>query len=201
MFSRLYDESRMNTTLLPSDYMLAFDSREPIMIAQVAEDEIEARVGLEQAPMIRPATEADVPAIVRVVNENARLGHLLPRSAENIRASLPNWLVAEVDGLVVGIGSLLTMSPTLVEVRSLAVLPNYRRYGVGALLVRELVEQARARGIPTVFALTRAVSFFERLGFVVTDRDRFPEKVWKDCVICPLQHACDETAVVYELNI
>ena len=170
------------------------------MIAQVAEDEIETRIALDQTPLIRPATDADVPAIVSVVNENARLGHLLPRSAENIRASLPNWLVAEVGGLVVGIGSLLMMSPTLVEVRSLAVLPSYRHYGVGALLVRGLVEQARERGIPTVFALTRAVSFFERLGVVVTDRDRFPEKVWKDCVVCPLQHACDETAVVYELG-
>lgn len=169
------------------------------MIAQVAEDQIRAKGTLEHAPIVRPATEADVAAIVGVVNENARLGHLLPRSAENIRASLPNWLLAEVDGRVVGIGSLLTMSPTLVEVRSLAVLPSYRRYGVGALIVRGLVEQAQARGIPTVFALTRAVSFFERLGFSVSDRARFPEKVWKDCVVCPLQHACDETAVVLEL--
>jgi amino-acid N-acetyltransferase len=170
------------------------------MITRVAEDQVYITAALADAPVIRLATEADVPAIVSVVNENARLGHLLPRSAENIRASLPNWLVAEVDGQVVGIGSLLAMSPTLVEVRSLAVLPNYRRYGVGALLVRGLVGQARERGIPTVFALTRVVSFFERLGFVVTDRDRFPEKVWKDCVVCPLQHACDETAVVYELD-
>ena len=169
------------------------------MIAEVAEDQIRAKGTLTHAPVVRPATEADVAAIVGVVNENARLGHLLPRSAENIRASLRNWLVAEVDGRVVGIGSLLTMSPTLVEVRSLAVLPSYRRYGVGALVVRGLVEQARARGIPTVFALTRAVGFFERLGFSVSDRARFPEKVWKDCVVCPLQHACDETAVVLEL--
>jgi amino-acid N-acetyltransferase len=169
------------------------------MITRVAEDQVYITAAPADAPVIRPATDADVPAIVSVVNENARLGHLLPRSAENIRASLPNWLVAEVDNQVVGIGSLLAMSPTLVEVRSLTVLPNYRRYGIGALLVRGLVEQARERGIPTVFALTRAVSFFERLGFVVTDRDRFPEKVWKDCVVCPLQHACDETAVVLEL--
>jgi amino-acid N-acetyltransferase len=170
------------------------------MIARVAEDQIYITAAPLSAPIVRPAAEADVPAIVEVVSENARLGHLLPRSAENIRSSLPNWLVAEVDGRVVGIGSLLAMSPALVEVRSLAVLPNYRRYGVGALIVRELIEQARERGIPTVFALTRAVSFFERLGFVITNRERFPEKVWKDCVICPLQHACDETAVVYELD-
>jgi len=180
-------------------YVLAFVAREPTMITRVTEDQVYITATSLEAPVIRPATEADVPAIVAVVNENARLGHLLPRSAENIRASLANWLVAEVGGLVVGIGSLLTMSPTLVEVRSLAVLPSYRRYGIGALLVRGTEEQARERGIPTVFALTRAVSFFERLGFRVTDRARFPEKVWKDCVVCPLQHACDETAVVLEL--
>ena len=170
------------------------------MIAQVAEDQIGARVTPESAPLIRAATDADVPAIVEVVNANARLGHLLPRSADNIRTSLPTWLVAEVDGSVVGIGSLLTMSPTLVEVRSLAVLPSYRRYGVGALLVRGLVERARARGMPTVFALTRAVPFFERLGFTITAKERFPEKVWTDCVICPLKERCDETAVVLELD-
>ena len=170
------------------------------MIAQVAEDQIYITANLSEAPLVRPATEADVPAIVEVVAANARQGHLLPRSADNIHASLPTWLVAEVGGRVVGIGSLLAMSPTLVEVRSLAVLPSHRRYGVGALLVRGLVERASARRIPTVFALTRAVSFFTKLGFVITNRERFPEKVWKDCVICPLQHACDETAVELDLT-
>src|SRR5262245_9084329 len=149
--------------------------------------------------VVRPAVDSDVQAIANVVNQHARQGHLLPRSAENIRQSLPNWLVAEVDDIVVGIGSLLEMSPTLVEVRSLAVLPAYRSLGVGGLLVQGLVERARERGIPTVFALTRAVPFFERLGFVVTTTERFPEKVWKDCVVCPLQQHCDETAVVLEL--
>ncbi|HEX5689178.1 MAG TPA: GNAT family N-acetyltransferase, partial [Roseiflexaceae bacterium] len=148
---------------------------------------------------VRPAEEADVQAIADIVNANARQGHLLPRSPDNIRASLANWLVAEADGVVVGIGSLLSMSPTLVEIRSLAVLPAFRRYGVGAQVVNGLVGRARERGIPTVFALTRAVPFFERMGFSITAKERFPEKVWTDCVICPLKDACDETAVVLEL--
>ena len=101
---------------------------------------------------------------------------------------------------MIGIGSLLVMSPTLAEVRSLAVLPQYRALGAGAAIVGGIVEQARRRGFPTVFALTRAVGFFERLGFSVTVKERFPEKVWRDCVICPLQHACDETAVVLDLR-
>jgi len=169
------------------------------MITQVVADHIHRVPGRDIKSIVRQATERDVQPIADVVTANARHGQLLPRSAENIRASLPNWLVAEVDGRVVGIGSLLDMSPTLVEVRSLAVLPAYRSYGIGGLLVCDLVERARIRGIPTVFALTRAVPFFERLGFVVTDRARFPEKVWTDCVICPLRERCDEIAVVLEL--
>jgi amino-acid N-acetyltransferase len=169
------------------------------MITQVAEDQIYIAALHTSEPLVRPAADGDVQAIADIVNQHARQGHLLPRSAENIGQSLPHWLVAEVDGVVVGIGSLLEMSPTLVEVRSLAVLPAYRSLGVGGLLVGALVERARERGIPTVFALTRAVPFFERLGFVVTATERFPEKVWKDCVVCPLRERCDETAVVLEL--
>jgi amino-acid N-acetyltransferase len=150
--------------------------------------------------IVRVAGEDDVDAIVAIVAENSRLGHLLPRSADNIRASLPTWRVAEVRGCVVGIGSLLAMNDNLVEVRSLAVLPEYRSAGVGAALVQGLVDEARRRGYVTVFALTRAVNFFLRLGFSITIKDRFPEKVWRDCVVCPLFHACDETAVAMELQ-
>lgn len=149
--------------------------------------------------IVRPAAEGDVQAISDIVGEYARQGHLLPRSAESIRSSLPSWFVAEVDGKVVGCGSLMKMGPALVEVRSLAVLPAYQRYGVGAQIVQQLVEQARQDGYPTIFALTRAVTFFEHLGFTITSKERFPEKVWRDCAICPLQERCDETAVAIDL--
>jgi amino-acid N-acetyltransferase len=147
---------------------------------------------------VRLAQPHDVDAIKQVVDENVAQGHLLPRSRENIAQSLTNWLVAEVAERVVGIGSLLEMGPALVEVRSLAVLPAYRSYGVGGEIVKALVQEAQRRGYPTVFALTRAVGFFERMGFVVTEHERFPEKVWRDCVLCPLRDRCDETAVVIE---
>jgi amino-acid N-acetyltransferase len=37
------------------------------------------------------------------------------------------------------------MSPTLVEVRSLAVLPQYRGLRIGQAIVRGLVDEARRR--------------------------------------------------------
>lgn len=170
------------------------------MIGQIRDEQIGLAPRPTSVVLVRPPTEADVAALVALVNENARAGHLLPRNEASIRASLSHWLIAEVDGVLVGCGSLLAMNPSLVEVRSLAVLPAYRSYGIGGKIVQALVEQARRRGHATVFALTRAVPFFLKLGFTITEKERFPEKVWRDCAICPLQTRCDETAVVIEFD-
>ena len=164
-------------------------------------------ITLRASPAIRPrttiirrATFTDAPAIADLVNLGEREGQLLPRSLDSIRARIDDWYVAEDDERIVGVGSLLEMGPTLSEVRSLAVAPDYRQNGVGAKIVAALVDEARARGIAMVFALTRAVPFFEKQGFIVTAKDNFPEKVWRDCMICPVRHACDEVAVVKTVN-
>ncbi len=149
---------------------------------------------------IRSARVEDIPTLYALVNEYARRGWLLPRSMEEIAATLSDWIVAEEGGRVVGCGSLVWMSPTLVEIRSLAVEEAYQGNGVGGAIVQALVERARSAGARTVFALTRAVSFFERLGFTVVERDRFPEKVWRDCMRCPLRERCDEVAVAFKLG-
>jgi amino-acid N-acetyltransferase len=61
-----------------------------------------------------------------------------------------------------------------------------------------LLDEAKRRQVPTLFALTRKVPFFGRFGFQVTERDLFPEKVWQDCRLCPLMERCDETAMVLQ---
>jgi amino-acid N-acetyltransferase len=155
-----------------------------------------------QAPMtaneiaIRKATLADARGIANLVNLGEREGQLLPRSLESIRADIADWIVAEDNARIVAVGSLVEMNHTLLEVRSLAVAPEYRKFGIGGRIVTALVNEARARGRTTVFALTRAVLFFEKLGFRITDKENFPEKVWRDCSICPVRFACDEVAMV-----
>lgn len=148
---------------------------------------------------IRKATPTDAELISALVELGVSEGQLLPRSPEMIAASIGDWIVAEDGDRVIGAGSLLEMSPVLLEVRSLVIALEYRKFGIGAKIVDRLVDEARARGVPTVFALTRAVGFFERRGFVVTDKEDFPEKVWRDCVVCPVRFNCDETAVVKKL--
>lgn len=148
---------------------------------------------------IRPAVPGDLPGITALVNEQARRGNLLPRSAQAIANSLADWLVATAGGEVVGCVSLLRYTSGLAEVRSLAVRDEVQGQGVGGRLVRALMAEARRRRTPTLFALTRAVRFFERCGFRVADKSLFPEKVWLDCRRCPVRQRCDETTVVLHL--
>jgi amino-acid N-acetyltransferase len=150
---------------------------------------------------IRTAAPGDICSIMILVNDHARRGDLLPRSALSIRDTLPDWLVGELNGEIVACGSLRPYTPVLAEVRSLAVHDDVKGQGLGSALLQALIAEARRRYIPTLFALTRAVSFFKRAGFTITEKERFPEKVWRDCNICPIKHRCDETAVVLNLAI
>ena len=149
---------------------------------------------------IRPARPEDVPAIQQLVNEHARRGDLLPRTAASIHDTLGDWLIAKDEaGEIVACVSIYHYSPVLAEVRSLAVHDRAKGGGWGSTLLKALILEARRRDVVTLFALTRAVRFFQRGGFHISSRERFPEKVWRDCVGCPLFERCDETAVVLNL--
>ena len=38
--------------------------------------------------------------------------------------------------------------------------------------------------------------FFARLGFAMAQREDLPDKIHKDCCVCPRFHQCDEVAMV-----
>lgn len=149
--------------------------------------------------IIKPS-ERDLAGLVALVNTYARRGDLLPRTPEAIGASLGDWVIGKQGEEVVACGSLLLYTAVLAEVRSLAVADSVQGLGLGRQIVESLIAEARQREIPTLFALTRAVPFFLRLGFTITDKALFPQKVWNDCAICPLKDACDETAVVMSIS-
>jgi amino-acid N-acetyltransferase len=151
--------------------------------------------------VIRSATLDDVDAIATLVRQFVVTGDLLPRSAESIQLTINDWIIGLLDGELVGIGSLLVYTPVLAEVRSLAVLGKAQGTGIGRSIVTTLIDMGKARHIPTIFALTRAVRFFEKLGFTVTEKENFPEKIWHACRLCPIQDNCDEVAVVMPLEV
>lgn len=149
--------------------------------------------------IIRHPSLDEVDTIIMLFEDEVRAGKMLPRSRENILNSLNNWLVAEIDGQVIGCVSLVYFNPLLCEVRSLAVHPDHRGNGFAVQLVEAALEMAREQGAKQVLTLTRAPRVFERIGFRRDFVANFPEKVWLDCTPCPFRMACDEVALIYTL--
>jgi amino-acid N-acetyltransferase len=146
---------------------------------------------------LRKARKEDVAPLLALINGYAERGLLLRRSEESLRSRLEDFTVAVAgDGAIVGCGALTELGPGLGEVRSLAVREDHAGQGLGHRIVEHLLGEAARRGFDEVLALTRRPSFFEALGFAVTRRERFLEKLMVDCRACPMNLCCDETAMV-----
>jgi amino-acid N-acetyltransferase len=148
---------------------------------------------------IRPARVEDAAAICGIINYYAERGRMLHRSLESVYEALREFLVAEDDGTVVGCVAVDVYWGDLAEVKSLAVAPDRRGGGIGTLLVRAALADARRLGLKKLFALTYEKEFFARNGFRTVRREKLPEKVWRECIACSKSDACDEIAMILNL--
>ncbi len=148
---------------------------------------------------IRKATLKDADGIVHLINVHAEMGQMLFRSREDVCAHIQDFLIAEKDGRIAGACGLNFGPGSLVEVRSLAVLPDYYRQGIGIALVNACIVQATLADCERIFVLTYAIHLFKKLGFRIINMDQLPDKIWKDCQGCRKQDHCDETAMIRNL--
>ncbi len=149
---------------------------------------------------VRRATLGDVENMHALINAFASKGLMLPKSRNHLYQNIRDFWVAEKEGTFAGCGALHILWLDLGEIRSLAVDERFQGNGVGRRIVEALIREAIALELPQVFALTYQQAFFERLGFVETEKESMPRKVWGECMDCPKFPNCDETAVMLKLE-
>jgi len=150
--------------------------------------------------MFRQASAADAAAVHRLISDNLEVGHLLPRTLDDIVEHASRFMVAEHDGAVVGCAELAPLSKTVAEVRSLVVDQESRGHRIGPRLVTELAAGAAARGFATLCAFTHQPSHFVKMGFTIVPHMWVPEKIAHDCTACPLFRRCGQYAVTLPLR-
>lgn len=148
----------------------------------------------------RAATAADAGAIHRLIAENLQVGHLLPRTLDDVTTHASRFVVAEHGGRVIACAELAPLTATVAEVRSLVVDEAFRGNGIGSRLVTELAEQGAARGFQTLCAFTHEPAHFVRMGFTIVPHVWVPEKVAHDCTSCPIFRRCGQYAVTLPLR-
>jgi len=149
--------------------------------------------------MIRKAQIPDVKEIQKLLMTFASRGDMLSRSLSEIYESLRDFYVFEEDGHILGAAALHIVWDDLAEVRSVAVLEDAGRKGIGGQLVQACVAEARILGLKKIFCLTYKPDFFGKQGFRLVDKSELPHKVWGDCIKCPKFPDCDENAMSMEL--
>lgn len=149
---------------------------------------------------IRNAKISDVASIHQLVNGYAELDRMLFRSMADIYEKLQTFIVADIDGKVVGCGALEIIWADLAEIKSLAVSESHQSMGIGKKIVEAAEQKASEIGVLKVFALTLVPQFFVKTGFEIVEKETLPMKVWSDCARCPKQQHCDETAVVKRIS-
>ena len=149
---------------------------------------------------IREAKTSDAEAIYALVSYYAERDKMLFLSMAEIYENLQRFVVAEVNGVVVGCCSLWVFWSDLGEVKSLAVDKGSAGKGVGRALVKGIVDRAAEIGLSRIFTLTLEAGFFEKLGFELINKNLLPMKVWSECAKCPKQANCDEIPMTYQID-
>jgi len=150
--------------------------------------------------MIRKAKITEVPEIRRMLSEFAKVGEVLPRTLANLYSQVRDYCVyREDEGPLIGVAALHISWDGLAEIRSLVVLPEHQKQGIGSSLVQSCLEEARQLGLRQVFVLTASPEYFQRFGFRPFPREELPPIVWADCVDCVKFPDCDEVPLMLDL--
>lgn len=135
-------------------------------------------------PIIRPIQPADNPVIAKIIRDTlTEFGANHPGTVyydpttdalfELFHQEKSVYNIAEIDGKIVGGGGIFPtagLPADTCELVKMYLLPEARGTGLGTLLIKKCLEQAKANGFSKVYLetmneLKAALKVYERLGF------------------------------------
>jgi len=147
---------------------------------------------------VEKAKISDAHQMHEMVNEFANRSEMLPRALSEIYEDIRDYFVIRNDNSeVIACVALHINWEDLAEIRTLAVDESMHDKGLGSLLIKACLDEAKELGIKKVFCLTYKPAFFEKNGFIQVDKMDLPRKVWSECFRCPKFPDCDEVALTY----
>lgn len=115
--------------------------------------------------ILRAARTTDITGIHALLEPLVERRILLGKDLAILYGAVQEFVVAEVDGELIGCGALHVMWEDLGEVRTLLVREDYLHRGIGRAIVEDLERRAIDLGLSRLFCLTFETAFFTRRGF------------------------------------
>jgi len=146
--------------------------------------------------IVRKPKLTEMVGVKKLLDAAAKNGDLLQRPLMELYETARDFFVYVDESGVAGCAALHIDNEDLAEIRSVAVRPDLRGNNVGSQLINACMAEARNLDLKRVYALTRVPLFFLKQGFNEIDKHELPQKVFQDCLRCPMWPDCDETAVL-----
>jgi len=148
------------------------------------------------------ATLLDIPEMQAMVIAEVKDGIILERNEDEVATNIRSYVLAKVDGKLVGYAALHIHSSRLAEIRSLIVSNEHRGKQIGKQIVQFALDEAKALSVgEEVLVLTYLPEFFKKMNFVEIAKESIPEhKIWTDCIKCIHFPICNEVSLVYKLS-
>ncbi|MDR0762314.1 MAG: N-acetyltransferase [Campylobacteraceae bacterium] len=148
----------------------------------------------------RKATLNDIDDMQELVRDEVLKGIILPRADDEVATNIRSYTLAVQKDEIIGLSALHIHTQHLAEIRSIVVKGGLRGKGIGAQIVKKLLEEGRFLGLKQVFTLTYKKEFFEKLSFKEIPKESLPiSKIWADCIKCKHFPICDETALIINI--
>ena len=156
---------------------------------------------------LRPATLHDAEKIHALIHLHK--DELVPRPMGNIVENIDRFLVVECDGELAACAAFQVWPEigdplkATVEIQSVSVRAPYRRRGIGAMLVKGVIDRVRPFCPAEVIVLTLTPEFFATLGFTEIPKTHIMHKLYSGCINCT-RHAdpytCPEKAMALKIT-
>ena len=115
--------------------------------------------------VIRPARTTDIKAIRQIIDMYTLQRRLLAKETVTLYEDVQEFVVAELDGKIIGCGALHVLWEDLGEVRTVAVIEEHRGKKIGHEILTTIIERAKKLGLKRLFCLTLETKFFAGHGF------------------------------------
>ena len=168
---------------VPKSHLVNYEEDGALLAELFTADGIGTQI-LERAPQpIRGATAADIAGIIEVIRPLEEHGILVRRERDRLEQEIDNFLVAELDGIVVGCCAIYPYE-NQAELACLAVHENYRAQpaqttggdGIGKALLQAAELRAQSIGAEKLFVLTtQTQEWFKEQGFALSSLETLPE--------------------------
>ncbi|MCP4688515.1 MAG: GNAT family N-acetyltransferase [Desulfobacterales bacterium] len=99
-------------------------------------------------------TEDDVNIVLDILGSYKTQSFIKPRSKEYITENKGNFIIAKIDGIVVGCVEKIDLDENTIELGALAVSSRFRNQQIGFFLIKSFLEESIQKGCKRVISLT-----------------------------------------------